>query len=139
MDGFIKELIMDYCVGTTEHWKVKFLPCLHEIKYLSGEEFIQTFLPGEWQGFYAGDERAIEQITALVTDYKFRHVLLINALLILCKSRLWWSWRKQRLWYHPNCDYMMLHIERLMPLKDRHFMYINCVFESGDCTDSDDE
>ena len=139
MDGFVKELIMDYYVGTTDYQKCRFTQCLQEINYLNAEDFIHTFLPDEWQGFYGGDERAIEQMTARVTDYKFKHVFLINALRILCKNRWWWSWRKQKMWYHPSCDYIMRHIERMLPLEYRHFMYINCVFESGDCTDSDDE
>jgi hypothetical protein len=127
MDGVIKELIMDYSIGTTEHWKVKFIQRLQEIQYLSAEEFIHTFLPDEWQGFYGGDQRAIEQMTARVIDYKFKHVLLINALRILSVGKRWWSWRKQRLWVHPDCDYIMLHIERMLPLEYSYFKYIHCV------------
>jgi hypothetical protein len=121
MDDNIKEYILDYTVGDADYWRLNFNQCLDEIKELNGVKLVKHFFL-EYKGWEDWN-MSLNNMLEHIQHHKFKHLILLNSLKILGKSRWWWSDRYNQSWYHPDCDNLMWKIELAIPAKYQHLLY----------------
>ena len=100
---------------------VIFNQCLDEIKELNGVKLVKHFLL-EYKGWEDWN-MSLNNMFAHLVNHKFKHLVLINSLKVLGKSRWWWSDRYNQFWYHPDCDNVCWKIELAIPAKYHHILY----------------
>ena len=122
MDDNIKEHILDYSIGDVKHWKSKFSECLNDVEYINGVELVKHFFLDTWRGFSYYEE-TINNMLEHIRHHKFKHVLMLNSLKVLGKSKWWWSDRYNQFWYHPDVNELMWKIELAIPAKYQHLLY----------------
>ena len=121
MDNNIKEHILDYTVGDADYWRLNFNQCLDEIKELNGVKLVKHFFL-EYKGWEDWN-KSLNNMLAHLIDHKFKHLVLLNSLKVLGKSRWWWSDRHNKFWYHPDVNELMWKIELAIPTKYQHLLY----------------
>ena len=113
MDDNIKEHIIDYTVGDADYWRLNFNQCLDEIRELNGVKLVKHFFL-EYKG-WEDWSMSLNNMFAHLVNHKFKHLVLMNVVKVLNKSRWWWSDRFNQFGHHPDCDDLIHKIELTMP------------------------